>query len=387
MNSFGNGLLSTTTAIYFTRFVDIANHQLALTFSAAAVLSMLISVPIGNLTDRWRPRRWAMVAICSMGVLSALNIFVRSFHAFFILEMVTTVMQVSMRVNQQAYMGRLRQGAERVRMMSYQRAVMNLGLGVGSLAAGAALTVNSATAFRALFILDALTWFANAWIRHRLPDLEPLGAHGKRARTAALRDRTWLTLAALNGILEIHNTVLNLAVPLYIDQFTTCPKWVVAATFIVNTAMVAFFQVRFSRGADTPVAAGSVVWRSTGYLLIAFPIYGAAALFHAPAAATAVVLLGAFIHVLGELRKSAGAWGVQYSLVDPQMQGQYQAVWSMGRQVSDLAGPPLVTALCLGWGEPGWLALGVLMVAVGAAFPSLVRRGVRERASTVGQSR
>ena len=301
VNSFGNGLLATTTAIYFTRFVHIRNHELALTYTAAAIVTLLMAVPTGHLVDRVRPRNFAVVAISAMGVLSATNAFVGNLPQFVVVQIVFAFAEVAMRVNQQTYIGRLRQGAARVTMMSYQRAVMNLGLGLGSAVSGIALTINHASAFRVLFILDAITWFGNAAIRRTLPDLDPIGQRAKDGRAQALRDKFWVSIATVNGLTEIHNVVLVLAVPLWIDQFTTAPHWVVAATFLVNTVMVAALQVRFGKGTHDPMRAAKVHMHSMWWIAGACVVYPLSHYIRHGWIAAAVLLAGAAIHTIGEL--------------------------------------------------------------------------------------
>ena len=379
VNTFGNGLLSATTAIYFTRFIHISNHWLALTYAAVAALSLAIVLPMGNLVDKYRPRKFGFWAIIAVGFFSAASIFITDLRGFIVLEVTGVIAQVAMRVNQQAYMGRLREGAERVSMMAYQRAVTNIGIALGAMAAGIALSINTALAFKVLFVLDGITWIGNAILRLRLPDLDPVPGGNKRRRTEALRDKHYVGLVGVNTILSMHYQVLNLAVPLYVDQFTTAPKWVVAATTIVNTVMVALFQVKASKGTDTPRQAASVMQRSSYYLAGGFVVYASAAWFHQPYVAAGVVLLGAFVHVLGELRQAAGAWGVQYSLARPEIAGQYQAVWTMSWQISGLITPPLLTALCLVWKEPGWFTLGAMMLIAGWCAPILTNRAVAVR--------
>lgn len=386
VNSFGNGLLATTTAIYFTRFVGIQNHELALTYTAAAVVTLLLAVPTGHLVDRVRPRKFAVVSICAMGVLSATNAFVGNLPQFVAVQIVFAFAEVAMRVNQQTYIGRLRQGAERVTMMSYQRAVMNLGLGLGSAVSGIALTINHANAFKILFFFDALTWFANAAIRRTLPDLEPIGERAKQGRAQALRDKYWVSIAVVNGFTEIHNQVLVLAVPLWIDQFTNAPHWVVAGTFLMNTAMVALLQVRFGKGTHEPMRAAVVHMHSMWWVAAACVLYPLSRYVPGSWLAVVVLLGAAAVHTIGELMKSAGSWGIQYGLVPHEFQGQYQAVWMMGRQVNDFIGAPLVAFLCLtwkapGWGQwehlPGWGVLVVVFVALSVVMPALVRAALK----------
>jgi hypothetical protein len=43
------------------------------------------------------------------------------------------------------------------------------------------------------------------------------------------------------------------ALPLWLIEVTTAPRWLVSATMLLNTAIVVAFQVRASRGVDTPL--------------------------------------------------------------------------------------------------------------------------------------
>ena len=134
---------------------------------------------------------------------------------------------------------------------------------------------------------------------------------------------------------------------------------------LVNTVAVALFQVRLSRGSETvPKAArrmaGSGVWVLAGFALFAL----AAGL--PPWAAAALLLAGAATHTVGEMVGSGGQWGVQMGLAPAERQGQYQGFAGMSFSLASILAPPLVAILCIGWGLPGWLTIGglVLLAAV-----------------------
>ena len=68
--------------------------------------------------------------------------------------------------------------------------------------------------------------------------------------------------------------------------------------------------------------------------------------------------MGASVHVVGEMRSSAGQWGITMGLAPMEHQGQYQGFASMGFSLSNVIAPTLITWLCIEWGWPGWLVLG-----------------------------
>jgi hypothetical protein len=135
-------------------------------------------------------------------------------------------------------------------------------------------------------------------------------------------------------------------------------------------------------GADGP-ASGARVGRR-GALVVA----GSCVLFGLTAdlpvwLSCVVVLVAAVVHVLGELFLSTGTWAVIFGLAPEWAQGQYQGAYLTGRQIGNMVTPPLLTALVIGGGGPGWLVVGAIFVAAGLAYPRLVGWGIRTRAVAV----
>ena len=95
----------------------------------------------------------------------------------------------------------------------------------------------------------------------------------------------------------------------------------------------------------------------------------------------AVVLLvvGAGVHVVGEMRSSAGQWGITMGLAPMERQGQYQGFASMGFSLSNVIAPTLIVWLCIEWGRPGWRVRGGLVLGCGVALVPATRWALRTR--------
>src|SRR5205814_10661741 len=78
-------------------------------------------------------------------------------------------------------------------------------------------------------------------------------------------------------------------------------------------------------------------------------------------AAVPLLLTGAFVHVLGELRHSAAGWGISFGLAPDHAQGQYQATYGMGNQLGRMLAPAVLTWLVLVLGGVGWVVLAVTL--------------------------
>ena len=76
VNTFGNGALMTTFALYFTRVVGLRPTQVALAFTAGAFAGLLVQVPAGHFADLRGPRKVLQIltfgaAIAMLGLLFA----------------------------------------------------------------------------------------------------------------------------------------------------------------------------------------------------------------------------------------------------------------------------------------------------------------------------
>jgi MFS family permease len=85
-------------------------------------------------------------------------------------------------------------------------------------------------------------------------------------------------------------------------------------------------------------------------------------------------------HIAGELLFVAASWGLSVPLMPDDRAGQYQGVVATGQAAAQTAAPLLMTAVVVGWGQAGWLALGALFVAATLPAPAITRRALRARA-------
>jgi hypothetical protein len=91
----------------------------------------------------------------------------------------------------------------------------------------------------------------------------------------------------------------------------------------------------------------------------------------------ALVLAAATVHVVGELWLSSATFAVVFDLAPDWAHGQYQAAYQAGRQVGNMAAPPLLTALVIGLGVPGWIGLAAIFAAAGLTSPHIIRLALR----------
>ncbi len=377
-NRFGAGAVMTTSALFFTRKVGFSATQVALALSVAAIVGIVVQVPAGHLGDTRGPREVLTRCMVGAALFSAPPAFARSPWVLALLLGLLALFERSAGAVNQGVIAQLATGGRAVLFKAYLRAVTNSALGLGAVFGGIALAVDETWAYVAVFILNALfTGFA-AWNTTRLPHLPPYQRGAGEPRLAVLRDWPYVVIVVITGLFSLHFFVMELGLTLYISERTEAPTVMVSVLLILNTAMVALFQVRMSRRADSVEAGAKAlvrgsIWIAGGFAVIALADRGS------PWLAVAVLVVGSLVHVVGEMIGSGGQWGLQMGLAPHERQGQYQGFAGLSFSVMAVIGPPIVTFFCVEQGERGWLMLAGIMVVIGLVSVPVARWALASR--------
>lgn len=253
----------------------------------------------------------------------------------------------------------------------------NVGISLGALLAGWTVQVGTLTAYQLMVIGNAVFFATSAAILVLLPPVTP-GTTADGPRWTALRDRPYLLLTALDGIMAIQFKVLTVALPLWLIEATAAPRWLISGTMLINTGIVIALQVRAGRTVDSPTAGGGAYRRAGVAFLVSCSLISLSA--GTPAwAATALLMTAVVVHAVGELWHSAAGFEVSFALAPEHATGQYLGVFGLGAGLAEALGPGLLIALCITWGRPGWYVVGALFALTGLVAPLIVRRAERQR--------
>ncbi|MCU1673415.1 MAG: major facilitator superfamily 1 [Frankiales bacterium] len=366
VNTFGNGLFYTGSVLFFTRSVGLSPGQVGFGLTLAGALGLLAGIPFGHLADRRGAREVLVTLMVAEGFAMAALALVHSFGAFLLVACTYTVLDRGANGVRQGLIASAFPPAERVRGRAYLRSVTNLGIALGAAFAGVALQVDTRAAYVALVLGDAVTYLLAALVLLRLPRSIRAEHPPEGGMLLALRDRPFLVVTVLNGVVGMHYVLLEVAVPLWVTRHTDAPRWTVALLFLINTACCVLFQVRAARSSvDVPSSARAV--RNGSALLALSCLVFAASGGRSAGIAIAVLIAAALVNVTGELMQASGSWGLGFGLAPESGQGQYQGLYSTGFAAASMLGPLVVTLTAIRYGTAGWVALGVLFAAAGAA--------------------
>lgn len=379
VNAIGSGIYLTAGVLYFTQAAHLPAGQVGLGLGLAGVISLAAGIAVGHLADRRSARGVYAATLVVRGLGTAGFLLADTFWPFVIAVCAATGAQTAGQAAR-APIIRSHGGDRPQEFRAYLRALTNIGISFGALLAGWAVQVGTHHAYDLLIIGNAIACASSAAFLVLLPPVTPvLAVEGPR--WIALRDLPYLLVTALDGIMSIQFKVLTVALPLWLIAATTAPRWLISATMLGNTAIVIAFQVRASRGIDTPSAGGRAYRRSGVAFLASCSLLSLTADVPAWVAAT-LMLTAVVIHTTGELWHSAAGFEVSFALAPDHATGQYLGVFALGLGLAETLGPGLLIALCITWGQPGWYVMGALFVATGLAAQLAVRLAEHRRPAT-----
>jgi MFS family permease len=387
-NALGTGLFLPVSVIYLTRIVGLPVTRVGLGLTIAGLIAVVAGPCAGPLLDRFDARAVVVGCFAASALGFAAYLAVGSFPAFLA---VAIVIQFAARMGRPAgkvLALRVASGRDRVIALAWQRTLTNLGYGVGGLLAGLALLLPGRMPFDVLLASNAVSYVAASVLILRLPALRPppaapsaAPAAGRRDRGAyrqLARDRVYLGLAGLDVLVSFHDSVLLVAMPLWVSLHTTAPLSLPGFLFALNTLLVVLLQVRFTRRFISPSGI------TRGYRTAAIGFVVATACFAISAGATqvlAIVLLVLAVSALtlGEIEATAGEQFLSTELAPERFQGSYVSIYNSAMSVQQGIGPALVTAMLVGWGLAGWSAIALILVAGSAGTMWLASRHVPGR--------
>lgn len=366
----GSGLYLTAGVLYFTQAVHLPVGQVGLGLAIAGFVSLAVGIAVGHLADRRGARGVYVTTLIVQAVGTAGFVLADNFWLFVLTVSIATGAKAAGLAARSPLIRRY--GGDRPQeFRGYLRAVSNIGISLGALLAGWVVQVGTQSAYQFLVIGNAISFVAAAAVLAWLPPIAPVPTVGG-PRWIALRDRPYLLITVLDGIMAIQFKVLTVAIPLWLVEATTAPPWLISGTMLANTVLVIALQVRASRDIDSAEAGGRAYRRSGVAFLVACSLISLSAGMPTWAAVT-LLLTAVVIHTVGELWHAAAGFEVSFALAPEHATGQYLGVFGLGAGLAEAVGPTLLISLCITWGRPGWYVVGAVFAVTGLVAPFAVR--------------
>lgn len=384
-----NGMFYAVSALLFTRAMGIPAVTVGIGLTVSGAVGVLTSLGAGYLADRVGALRLLTLCVVAQGLSLASFSVVDGVPAFVAVACLATGARQAGASARSALVARSFTGPSRVEMRARLHVVVNVGIGLGTCVAAAALLVDTPAAYRiAVFAVGCVTTTGalplvrlarSTEAARRLAEPAASGPEPAEAAPVAgpgrspFRDPQYLVVVGLTSVFAVHFGLQTVGLPLWIASHTEVPSVMISVLLVLNTVLVALFQVRFARGATTVPSAARTMTRACVVLAVACGLYAAAAVGNVALAVT-VLVVASLVHAAAELWGEAGSWTLSFDLADERTAGAYQGLSTMGYAVATMIAPLLVTTTVISHGPAGWAMLAGLFVLVGLAFAVGARR-------------
>lgn len=378
VSTLGRGIFLTLTVLYFSRFVGLSAVEIAVILSVSSGVGVGTSYIGGRLADRFSARRLLVGMVAIQGLAIAAYAFAGNFSTAVVIACITVGVDRGANATRSAIIARAFDGPHRVNARAVLRTITNLGIAVGGMIAGLALTAGTADAFRGMLVSAGLVYILSALHLRRLPDRVDAPRHdptnpAPMRGISPFRDRRYVLLTVLSGIFGMQFGLAEMGVPLWISQNTSAPDVLISVVLVINTVCVVLLQVPLSRGTDDPRRAGKIVMTGGVLMSVACTLYALAG--GVPMVAAITLLCGAaLLHSLAEILSQAGAWGLSFELANPLQAGAYQGMFGMGSALGAMLAPLVVTATVVEHGPLGWAVLGAIFFTSAAGVALIARK-------------
>ncbi|HLR83669.1 MAG TPA: MFS transporter [Nocardioidaceae bacterium] len=378
VNTVGHGMFMVTSVLFFTRIQGFAATDVGLGLTIAGFVGLVAGIPLGHLSDRVGARELLIVLLALAGVAGLLVPFSSRWWMFVASVSLLMAFDRGSAAVRSALIATSVRGPARLRTRAFLRSINYIGISIGAAGGAAALVLDTAVAYQVVLAFNGISSWVAALVMRRYPHVRPVARASALPMGRVFRDRPYVLVTLLLASTGVQYAILDVGMPVWVNEFTDAPTWIVSVLFVVNTATVVLGQIAISRRIESvPTAARATSLAGSGFFvvcaLISFTEDGSAA------QVVPLLLVAGAIHAFGEITQTAAQFCLGQDLAPHHAQGQYQGMATTGFSLSTMLGPAAITVLPISLGAPGWWILGGAFLVLAAVMLPAVRWSVRTR--------
>jgi MFS family permease len=376
LNSLGNGLVLPFTFIYLHNVHGFSLALAGLILGTNAGVSLLSGPVAGAFVDRIGGKRMLALSLVFLTAGFALYPFIELPWHGFLASSLVGIGTGMFYPAQAALIAGLTPAHKRPAAYAMQRVVVNLGLGLGGVAAGFIASTDAPGTFTVLFVANAASFVGYAFILWAFVPQPPRRARAAGARpgryTDVLRHRVFMAFTAVNALFIAAGFAVLELIAVYGKNEAGLHERGIGFLYLCNTLVIVLAQLPVTRLSEgrrrmRTLALLGVVW-AVAWLLV--PISG---LWLDPGAALALLIVVVVIVGIGECLHGAVQPSLVADLADHSMLGRYMAISSFSWQLGFTIGP-VAGGILLGLTPTGtWLVAAAACLVAGAASLALER--------------
>lgn len=377
VDALGTGLFLPLAVIYLTRVVGLSASQVGVGLGVSGAVAVAATPLTGTLLDRCDARLVVLGCFAASAAAYLEYVTVRSFFAFLL---VAIVAQCASRMDRPAVAALVLAAVppeDRIVALAWQQTMRNCGYGLGGLLAGVALLIHGHLGFEIVLGANAASYLLAGGLVCTLPGAAPRSTQAhENGYGRVLRDATYIRLALLNVAGGLHDSMLRVAMPLWLITRTAAPAAAAGPLFALNTILVVAFQIRVSRGARTKQGVQHA-YRTTAVAFVAAGVGFLLASSFSVVAASALLAAGLIGLTVAEQHNSATEATVSVSLAPDDMRGRYLSVFKTSVALQQAVGPALVTLALVHLGRSGWILITGIAALASLVSGSLMKNEPR----------
>lgn len=377
-NTTGHGMFMVAAVLYFTRVQGFDATEVGLGLTISGIVGIGVGIPLGHLSDRVGARGLLTALLVLGGGAAMLVPFAERWWMFVVSISLLMAFDRGSAAVRSALIATSVRGPERLRVRAYLRAVNYVGISLGAAIGATALVLDTKPAYQVVLLLNGVSCWAAAAVMRRYPYVPPVPRDHAVPIGQVFRDRPYVVVTLILAATGVQAAILDVGLPLWVNEFTEAPTWIVAVLFVVNTTAVVLGQVGVSRRVESvrSAARGASV---AGFVLCAACVLISVTEGGSAAESVPLLLAAGVVHAFGEILQTAAQFCLGQDLAPHRAQGQYQGMATTGFSLSTMLGPAVITTLPIALGAPGWWILGGAFVVLGLLMLPAARWTVRTR--------